>query len=472
MHQQRLAPRALFVSILIALAASSLPAQLVSAQSTGPAENAPQNASAVTPRSHAPIMIKDWPPSGIFGIETVNYTSSASALANSGAAWIRRNALQWKDVEASPGQRNWDPALDADLQNAIKNGQKVVLIVHGTPAWARTLPTSNCSPIQPSQLPAFANFLRDAVNRYSQAPYNVKYWEIWNEPDAPAGAGLNQPYGCWGIAGDPYYGGRQYADMLKAVAPAMRGANAEIKIVLGGLLLGCKPSTCANKESQYLEGVIVNGGAPHFDIVSFHAYDFYDVGANVVGRYTGPNEWGTTSSADGPVLIAKTRFLRNELSRLGVNGKQLMNTEVGLLCFGCSFAPPNYVTSKAYYVPQAYAAAMVEGLLANVWYSYEGWFQSDLSGPAYTAFKVAANKLSRLTYAGAVTSADVGNGNVRGYRFQRGGKDTWVIWSPTGAPQTVTLGRVPTAITDALGATLPPAQSFVVDAKPLYVEFP
>jgi hypothetical protein len=71
-----------------------------------------------------------------------------------------------------------------------------------------------------------------------------------------------------------------------------------------------------------------------------------------------------------------------------------------------------------------------------------------------------------------VTSADVGNGNVRGYRFQRGGKDTWVIWSPTGAPHTVTLGRVPTAINDALGATLPPAQSFVVDAKPLYVEFP
>jgi hypothetical protein len=41
----------------------------------------------------------------------------------------------------------------------------------------------------------------------------------------------------WGDISDPYYGGRYYGEMLMAVAPAMRAADPQVVIWLGGLLL-------------------------------------------------------------------------------------------------------------------------------------------------------------------------------------------------------------------------------------------
>lgn len=464
----------------MAVAGSLLPATtanaIQAAQGSEPADSAPLNTAATTPRSYFPLVFSSWPLSTVFGIETVNYTAAQAALAGSNATWIRRNALQWKDVEASPGQRNWNTGLEADLINASKNGQKVVLIVHGTPSWARTIPSSNCSPIQPGQLQAFANFMRDAVNRYSKSPYNVKYWEVWNEPDAPALPNLNNPYGCWGNPNDPYFGGADYANVLKVVAPQIRQADPSAKIVLGGLLLDCNPNSpaaCAGilKMGLYLEGILLNGGAPHFDVVSFHAYDFYQMPQNAVGGYASPS-WSSAWNTTGPVLIQKSRYIRSVLGKYNAGGKALMNTEVGLLCYLCSVPPANFEATKAYYVPQAYSAAIAEGLLANVWYSYEGWENSALNGQAYDAFKVAREKLGGTTYTGEVGAGDVNSSGVKGYKFTRAGKNVWVIWSLDGGTKNVTLPGSPANVTDALGAAQPASASFQLTVKPLYVEFP
>ncbi len=455
----------MLMSALPAVSANAAPAQ----QSSGP-----QDSSALTPRAHIPITMRSWPLTTVFGIETVNYTAVQSTLVSSGATWIRRNALQWKDVEAAPGQRNWNAGLDADLINASKNGQKVILIIHGTPAWARAVPTSNCSPIKTDQLGAFATFVRDAVDRYSQSPYNVKYWEVWNEPDAPAAPGLNQPYGCWGNPSDPYFGGSAYADVLKAVSPQIRQADPGARIVLGGLLLDCdpnKPASCGSpyvKMALYLEGILRNGGAPHFDIVSFHAYDFY---AGSLGQYAS-NNWESHWNTTGPVLIAKGRFIRGVLAQFGAGDKPLMNTEVGLLCYQCGSPSTAFLTTKAYYVPQAYAAAIAEGLMANVWYSFEGWEGSELTGQAMDAFKVARAKLGGATSAGEVSAGDVGSGGVKGYKFTIDGKNLWVIWSLDGSTKNVTLPGVPAKITDALGVNQPASASLQLTVKPLYIEFP
>ena len=467
----KLASRLLIAGALFALAGSVMPSPQAFAVSPNQG-NGPARDTATTPRSYVPLVFNNWPLITVFGIETVNYTAAQGALAGSNATWIRRNALQWKDVESNPGQRNWDAGLDADLINASKNHQQVVLIIHGTPLWARTIPSSTCSPIKPDQLGAFASFVGDAVSRYSKPPYNVKYWEIWNEPDAPANPNINQPYGCWGNPNDPYFGGGDYANVLKIVSPQIRQTDPGAKIVLGGLLLGCKPGSCASNEDRYLEGIINNGGGPHFDIVNFHGYDFYDVASNVIGRYSGGSQWGTTSANDGPVLVAKARFLRATLSRLGVTGKQLMNTEVGLLCWECAFAPANFVTSKVYYIAQAYSAAIAEGLIANVWYSYEGWFQSDLTGPAYDAYKVALSKLEGVKFIADIGAGDVGSAGIRGYKFTRAGKSVWVIWSPSGAAQPAALFSMPASITDAMGVSQLLTQNFSVTANPLYIEFP
>jgi len=55
---------------------------------------------------------------------------------------------------------------------------------------------------------------------YSVAPYNVKYWELWNEPDIAASSFPgNNIFGCWGDPGDAYFGGGYYTVMLKVIYP-------------------------------------------------------------------------------------------------------------------------------------------------------------------------------------------------------------------------------------------------------------
>ena len=85
-----------------------------------------------------------------------------------------------------------------------------------TPAWAQKYPGVACGPISEDALDDFAEFMAALVSRYSQPPYNVRYWEIGNEPDIDRTLVDSQSiYGCWGEKDDPYYGGKYYGEMLK-----------------------------------------------------------------------------------------------------------------------------------------------------------------------------------------------------------------------------------------------------------------
>lgn len=435
--------------------------------------------SAGSLTAFAPVIAKNWPLDTVFGIETANLTPSASGIFGANPSWIRRNSLIWKDVEPTEGARNWGAAaaVEADMIAASSRNVRLIVIVHGTPTWAQQIAGSTCGPIRNDKIAAFATFMRDVVAKYSKPPYNVKYWEIWNEPDAPTS--ISAPgiqYGCWGNPADPYGGGGYYASVLSQVAPQIRQVDPQAKVVLGGLLLGCNPNSppaggCT--AGRYLEGILRAGGATHFDVVSFHAYDYFNDTANAVGGYNGGREWGTAWNTTGPVLIAKTQFVKSVLNQFGVTGKALVNTESGLLCFFCAARPSNFEVTKAYYVPQAYAAAIAEGLAGNVWYSWEGWFFSELIDPAYTAFKTANSILLDAKYTGQVSAGEVGASGVRGYKFTRDGKQIWVIWSLDGATKNVTLSPgAPAVVTDALGAAQPASASFALTVKPLYIQWP
>ena len=259
-----------------------------------------------------------------------------------GAYWVRRNALEWSKVEHAEGQRNWDAVadLDAELTLASQSGMQVVLVVRNAPTWAQAQRGVQCGPLLPEKLGAFADFLQAAVERYSQPPFNVTYWELWNEPDVSAeGFDPSMPFGCWGEYGDAYFGGAAYAAMLKQAYPKIKAANPDVQVLIGGLLLDCDPRNPPEfpagsgqkkdcSPARYLEGILVNGGGDYFDGVSFHAYDVY---LGELGKYSNPN-WYSSWDTTGPVLIAKSNYLRSLLDRFGLSDKFLMNTEVALIC--------------------------------------------------------------------------------------------------------------------------------------------
>jgi hypothetical protein len=418
----------------------------------------------------------------IFGAEMEMLTPAygLDQIVAAKAAWTRRNAVPWSIVEPAEGVRDWSvlSGLESELQNASSKGLQVILIVRSTPEWARKIAGAgpSCGAVSPAKLAALGNFMHDLVARYSVPPYNVKFWELWNEPDVdPSLVQVDSVYGCWGDQKDPYYGGRYYADMLKVVYPQIKAVDPQAQVLVGGLLMDCDPrpgagcaavghSTLPNK---FLEGILVNNGGAYFDGISFHAYDFYE---NQLGKYGNPG-WQSASNTTGPAVTAKAQFLRSLLNQYGVTGKFLINTEVALLCDTCS-NDPVYEDTKAYYVAQEYAAAIALGLRANLWFTVLGWRNSGLLNPdlsprpAYTAFQFSSNELE-----GAVLLREIAEyPGVKGYEFQLGNRHILVLWSLDGTVHSVTPPLPLLAAWDSLGSSVPTSSSMNVGFNPLYLE--
>jgi hypothetical protein len=76
----------------------------------------------------------------------------------------------------------------------------------------------------------------DLVSRYSVAPYNVKYWEIWNEPDIDHTIFTSDStFGCWGEQSDALgFGGGYYAQALQAAYPQIKAADPEAQVCSAG----------------------------------------------------------------------------------------------------------------------------------------------------------------------------------------------------------------------------------------------
>lgn len=433
-----------------------------------------------TPTSPEASGSRPWLPHLGIGTTSLDQSGGLDQMVMAGAYWARRDSLLWSEVEPARGSRDWEAlaGLEQELRDASRQGMEVILIVHSTPAWAQHVEGSYCGPIRPDALEDFAAFMRDLVARYSAAPFNVKYWELWNEPDVdPTLVGPRSVFGCWGDMGDTYYGGGYYAEMLRAVYPQMKAADPQAQVLVGGLLLDCDPEqppegrTCG--ASRFLEGVLEAEGGRYFDGVSFHAYDSYQ---GELGKYANGN-WQSTWNTSGPALIAKARYLTGLMASYGVTEKFLMSTETALLCGRSgkeqACQTEAFENSKAYYVAQMASAAAAEGLKAVLWYSLHGWRASGLVDgnqeplPAYEAYQFASNALRDAVSQGQIKDF----AGVNGYAFERGEGQLWVLWSFDGEPHAIELPSTPEAAYDVYGNPLEANANLKVSLSPIYIEW-
>ena len=458
-----------------------------------PTEPAVVTATPLPPASPTPLPSPAPTPAPperpLAGIETAldHNLAQMSVMQQAGSKWVRRNGLLWSLVEAQEGTYNWNTvtSLERELQDASSQDLEMILIVRGTPVWAQQYTGKHCGPIRPEKLEAFGRFMNKAVTRYSAPPFNVKYWEIWNEPDVSRTLvrGSTQ-YGCWGDKGQPYFGGEYYGELLKTIYPQIKAANPDAQLLVGGLLLDCDPNNPPDRSpgsgeykdcspATFLQGILEAGAGDSFDGVSFHAYDFY---FGELGKY-GNSNWNNTWDGIGPILIPKTAYLKDVLAQYGYEDKYLLNTEVALLCGRSGKEGPcqsnDYQNSKSYYLAQAYAAAQAAGLRANIWFSLYGWRASQLvyrnlaPYPAYQAFQFSASQLAEAAYLGEVNEYP----GVRGYKFARNGGQIWLIWSHDGQSHRIDLPSPPAAVYDVYGNSLPPDQAQEVDLAPRYIHW-
>lgn len=457
-------------------------------------------ASTIYNEAFIPIVFQTYPLETVYGVEMGEITEDdgLAQVAELRNTWIRLNGVFWSDVEPIEGERDWSvlAGIEDQLMIASERAMQVILIVRRTPSWAQKVDGFLCGPIKEEKLDNFADFMYQLVLRYSVPPYNVKYWEMGNEPDVDTelskNFGVNTPFGCWGDASDEYYGGGYYAEMLRATYPRIKEADPEAKVSVGGLLMNCNPETsCDSPEklraARFLEGVLRGGGGDYFDIVAFHNYEFYFIGN--IGQFGSP-DWNSTWDTTGPAGIAKAQYIKSLLDDFGLPNKRLMDTESALVCGqwndppgsnGCESGDDSpYEITKAYYIAQAYAAAIAEGLQANIWYSVLGWRNSGLlnqdltTRPGYTAMQFSRNMLHDSSFEGDVSSQDIGGDfNVKGYKFKRGNRQIWLLWSLDGGIYNIILPGEPLAVWDALGNPVEMIDPYnlTVTIKPLYLEW-
>lgn len=206
------------------------------------------------------------------GINVAGFFGSASQNARLESlidrlhpAWIRV-FVNWNQVEPSRGVYTQSQLAAYDqLFAALPRGTKVDAVLVGTPAWAGGANTAG-PPANDQTFAAFANYIANAFGQ------SVAAYEIWNEEDGSA---------WW--SGTP----AQYASLLQAAYPAIKSANPNATVILGGL---------AANDYPYLQALYQAGVGHSFDAVGVHTddacsltspYGFaYNPGTNQINRWS------------------------------------------------------------------------------------------------------------------------------------------------------------------------------------------
>ena len=431
-----------------------------------------------------------------FGVELTGISLHQMDMADSvNTYWLRYAAISWEKIEPEAPNPdptyNWSSVNEWALQEASARGIQVIATVQYTPYWAQKYSGYSCGPVAQDSMDEFAKFMVALVERYSVYPYNVKHWEIGNEPDVdPYAVGWSPGkhiFGCWGDNDDPYYGGRYYGKMLKAVYQPMKDVDPDAMIHIGGLLLGCDPTDPypAGKNcnpGNFLEGILLG---PHddpeyipgknFDIVSFHGYAPY------IGSLVWDETWFTWDQRGG-VVLGKADFLREVMGEYGVE-KPLLHSEAALLCpptdkDNCYPPREDFYESQADYVVWVHVRNIAADILGTSWYTLnnQGWSNSSLLDssqnprPSYYSFQFMAEELHNADYIQRMWLYYDQYPFLRVYEFNKSGKRIWVMWASDEQPSSITLPSETTKVFDKYGEDITPLDRQITVNSPIYLE--
>ena len=351
------------------------------------------------------------------------------SMAGSGVSWMRVN-LPWGFVEptnTAPSGYQWDYA-DGQIVLASQRCLPLIVTLETNPAWASTMVEGYLDKTSVNELAQFMGALAerydgDGVDDAPGSP-EVLYFEMYNEPDV----GENSVQVRWGDAAD------KYAEMLKAVYPAIKAANPQAQVVFGGIAYDFfTDQDKVNLENNgpfvraFFENVLKSGGGPYFDIMNFHFYPLF-----------GPN-WTTNFPKDGPGLVEKAASVRATMTKYGIN-KPLIITEAGW--HNNSGSPYGDDRLQVRYVQMLYTQAQASGISMMAW-----WPFADIGGsyalnsglvttassngvtikPAYYAYIVYGREIAGAAF---VSELKV-DSDLKVYKFydSAGKRTIYVAWS-------------------------------------------
>ena len=166
---------------------------------------------------------------------------SISLMQKAGVGWVRLDFL-WSDIEPREGKFDF-AKYDGIVQLLKSRGIHVLGILHYSTDWASSCGNWNCPP---KENKVFIKYATRVIERYKD---QVKYWELWNEPDSPT---------YW----KEQDGLKSYCALLKEVYIAAKQVDPECKILNGGIANG----------ASSVNHLYDNGAKNYFDILNIHFF--------------------------------------------------------------------------------------------------------------------------------------------------------------------------------------------------------
>jgi hypothetical protein len=283
-------------------------------------------------------------------------------------ATVIRYTVNWDYVEPKQGQFNWN-GYDPLYTSALKRGIRPILVVLGSPSWAR--PTdltcfpnlAHCRrPPDTNHNQAFTDFVTTLVKRYPQAAA----LEVWNEPN------LTEFWaGTLDVA--------RYAQLVDLAYAAVKQAEPSMP-VLGGALNNSEydaPGTI--NYPNYLQLFLEQ--KPHMDALSIHDYPH---------------------AGSDPTWYEETLdTARSNLDKAGLTTMPVWVTELGVSTTGDGAATPADQATrligmlaeldKRQYVKAAVIHTMIPppGPADNIEYGFAVLNADGSTKPAYCAIRAA-----------------------------------------------------------------------------------
>jgi hypothetical protein len=333
-----------------------------------------------------------------------------TALKDSGAGWTRI-VINWSEIEPNEPLIPDSPVFtntqwyDDRLSMISQAGVKIIGVINGAPAWANGPEANLCPAITTDHVQEYQQFLNFVVRRYSQPPYNIHTWEIFNEADNTT-EGRAVSHTCLGFYSDIY------AQVLSTSYQTIKVIDANATVLMSGIAYENWTEYPNGVFDRYFpDDVITQTVENNFDALNIHYFPDYHLEwerwnppANPPTCSRPPEDPGTPYDGSGIDVIAKKNFFTNRMSTcFGVN-KPIWLTELsehGVI------TDTGSLRNQAYYVLKGYSRGLAAGIKNITWFAlgvpndtyHQALLFPDLSPkPAYYAFKTLVSQLNTLTY--------------------------------------------------------------------------
>ncbi|GIK66461.1 MAG: O-antigen polymerase [Chloroflexota bacterium] len=180
------------------------------------------------------------------------------AIDGLGFTWLRQT-VYWERVEPEQGTFDWS-AYDPIVESVAEYPNlKLVLVLDGTPRWARHRESSDHAFAPPASVETYANFAQAVAERYGD---KVDYYQIWDEPNIRDHWGSLDPRPAL------------YVAMLKAAYLAIHKTDGQATVIAAALAPNVEDGPENLSDVLYLRAMYDLGGKDFFDAAAGKPYGY------------------------------------------------------------------------------------------------------------------------------------------------------------------------------------------------------